>query len=80
MKKWNLIECSGFYAAWPKESQLNAVDSMQRGEMHPDLTQNIPFRVTNGIPIECSGFYPSLPHRSQLNAVDSMQCGAMDTD
>ena len=24
------IACSGFYAAWPKASRLNAVDSMQR--------------------------------------------------
>ena len=23
------IECTGLYAAWPKASQLNAVDSMQ---------------------------------------------------
>ncbi|WP_309049004.1 hypothetical protein, partial [Escherichia coli] len=27
------IECSGFYAAWPKASRLNAVDSMQHGAM-----------------------------------------------
>ena len=27
---WSMIECSGFYAAWPKASRLNAVDSMQR--------------------------------------------------
>ena len=28
--KWIPIECSGFHAAWPNGSRLNAVDSMQR--------------------------------------------------
>src|SRR5512147_1180903 len=26
----SMFECSGLYAAWPKASRLNAVDSMQR--------------------------------------------------
>ncbi len=26
---WSMIECSGFYAAWPKASRLNTVDSMK---------------------------------------------------
>ena len=30
------IECTGLYAAWPKASQLNAVDSMQHGAMDVD--------------------------------------------
>jgi len=28
--KWIPIDCSGFHAAWPNGSRLNAVDSMQR--------------------------------------------------
>ena len=37
------IECTGLYAAWPKASQLNAVDSMQRQWM-----QKIPALWRNG--------------------------------
>ena len=99
MKKWNPIECrgfyaawlnavdsfsmiewSGFFAAWPQTSRLNAMDSMQRGEMHPDWTQCIQCIVAKWIPIQCSGFYAAWPNWSQLNAVESMQCGAMDSD
>ena len=97
MKKWNPIECrgfyaawlnavdsfsmiewSGFFAAWPQTSRLNAMDSMQRGEMHPDWTQCIQCSVAKWIPIQCSGFYEAWPNWSQLNAVDSMHHGAMD--
>ena len=69
------IECRGFHAAC-----LNAVDSMQRGVMHPDLRQCISCSVAKWIPIECTGFYAAWPNGSRLNAVDSMQCDAMDSD
>ena len=81
------IECSGFYAAWPKVSRFNAVDSMQR-----DWMQWIPCSMKKWNPIECGGFYAAClnevdscriiecsgffaawPKASRLNAVDSMQ-------
>ena len=68
------MECSGFYAAWPKASRLNAVDymqddcsrvihyaavkSMQSVKMHPDGMQWIPCSVKKW---------------NILNAVDIMQ-------
>ena len=58
----SMIECSGFYAAWPKACRLNAVDSM-----HCDWLQCTPCSVVKCIPIECSGF-----HAVWLNAVDSI--------
>ena len=58
----NMIECSEFYAVWPKASRLNAVESMQRGPMHPDWMQWI----------VCS-----MVQVSRLNAVDSMHCDWM---
>ena len=67
------IECRGFHAAW-----LNAVYSMQRGEMHPDWTQCIPCSVAKMIPIECSGYYAAWCNGFWLNAVDSMHRGAID--
>ena len=75
---FSMIEWSGFFAAWPQTSRLNAMDSMQRGEMHPDWTQCIQCSVAKWIPIQCSGFYAAWPNWSQLNAVDSMHHGAMD--
>ena len=36
MAKWIPIECSGFHAAWPNGSRLNAVDSMQCGAVDSD--------------------------------------------
>ena len=74
----SMNECSGFFAACPQASRLNAVDSMQRGEMHPDWTQCIQCSVAKWIPIEWSGFYAAWPNWSQLMAVDSMHHGAMD--
>ena len=65
VKKWNPIECSGFYAAW-----FNAVDSMQHVWM-----QWILCSMAQSIPIECSGF-----HAASLNEEDSMHCGAKDPD
>ena len=85
----SIIECSGFYAAWPKASRLNAVDPKQRHWM-----QRIPCIVAQWILIVCSGVYAARPnHRdwmlwiiwsmahimhsetksSRLNAVDSMK-------
>ena len=71
-------ECSGFHAAW-----LNAVESMQRGPMHPDWMQCILCSVAKWIPIECSRFYAvwcsgfwlnaSWCSVSQLNAVNSIE-------
>ncbi|MFW1841255.1 hypothetical protein ACG9XS_22400 [Acinetobacter gyllenbergii] len=34
--QWISIECSGFHAAWPNGSRLNAVDSMQCGAVDSD--------------------------------------------
>ena len=62
------IECSGLYAAWPKASRLNAVDSM-----HCDGMQCNPCNEEKCIPIECSGF-----HAAWLSAVDSMQGAVME--
>ena len=64
------IECSGFYAVWPKASRLNTVDSM-----HCDWKQCNPRCVVKWIPIECSGF-----DAASLNADDSSHFGAMDPD
>ena len=68
-----MIECSGFYAAWPKASWLNAEDSMHCGAMDPDCMQWSPCSEAQGIPIECSGLYAAWPKTSRLNAVDSLQ-------
>ena len=46
------IECSGLYAAWPKTSRLNAVDSMQHDGM-----KCIPYSVKLWNIIVGSGFY-----------------------
>ena len=62
------IECSGVYAAWPKASRWNAVDSM-----HCDWMQCNPCSEVKCIPIECSGF-----HAAWLNAVDSRQREEME--
>ena len=67
------IECSGLYAAWPKTSRLNAVDSMQRGPMDLERMQWIPCSVVQWILIERSGLHASWCNGSQLNAVNSMQ-------
>ena len=66
----SFIEWSGFYAAWPKASRLNAVDSM-----HCDWMQCNPCSVVKCIAIVCSGF-----HAVWLNAVYSMQPGKMHPD
>ncbi|OPH40971.1 hypothetical protein BS307_09555, partial [Francisella tularensis subsp. holarctica] len=63
----SMFECSGFYAAWPKASRLNAVDSMQRGPMDLERMQWIPCSVVQWILIERSGFHASLCNGSQLN-------------
>ena len=78
----SMIECSRFYAAWPKASRLNAEYSMPCGAMDPDCMQWSPCSVMNAwipcslvkcIPIECSGL-----HAAWLNAVDSMQGEEME--
>ena len=69
------IECTGLYAAWPKASQLNAVDSMQRQWM-----QKIPCLVVKLIPIVCSGVHAARPNASRWNAVDFMQHGPKHPD
>ena len=77
-----MIECSGFYAAWPKASWLNAEDSMHCGAMDPDCMQWSPCSVMNAwipcslvkcIQIECSGFHAAWRNGTLLNAVDSTQ-------
>ena len=70
-----MIECSWFYAAWPKASRLNAVDSMQRHWM-----KRIPCIVAQWIPIVCSGVHAAMPSASRLNAVDFMQHGPKHPD
>ena len=70
-----MIECSWFYAAWPKASRLNAVDSMQRHWM-----KRIPCIVAQRIPIVCSGVHAARPNASRLNAVRFMQHGPKHPD
>ena len=70
-----MIECSWFYAAWPKASRLNAVDSMQRHWM-----KRIPCIVAQRIPIVCSGVHAARPNTSRLNAVRFMQHGPKHPD
>ena len=67
------IECSGIYAAWPKASLLNAVDSMHCGTLDPDFMQWGPCSEAQCIPIECSGFYAAWTKACRLNAVYPMQ-------
>ena len=64
----SMIECSGFYAAWPKSSWLNAVDSMQRHWM-----QKTPCIVAQWIPYVFSGVHAVRPNAFRLNEVDFMQ-------
>ena len=71
--KWIPIECSGFHAAWPNGSRLNAVDSVQCGGVDSDWLQWIPCSVAQWISIECTGF-----HAACLNAVYSMQREEME--
>ncbi|RKM64338.1 hypothetical protein C0215_19105 [Clostridioides difficile] len=71
--QWILIDCSEFHASWHNGSQLNAVDSMQRGPMDLERMQWIPCSVVQWILIERSGFHASWRNGSQLNAVNSMQ-------
>ena len=66
----SMIECSGIFAACPKASRFNAVDSMQLHWM-----QNIQFIVAKWITIVCSGVHAASPNASRLNAVDFMQHG-----
>ena len=66
----SMKECSGFFAAWPKASRLNAVDSMQRLRM-----QNTPCIVEQWIPIVFGAIDAVSPNASRLNAVDFMQHG-----
>ena len=87
VKKWNPIECSGFYAAW-----LNAVDFCSMIECSGffeawskaswfnavNFLQHVPIHPDrmHWIPcsmIECRGFYAAWPKASRLNAVDFMQ-------
>ena len=70
VKKWNPIECSGFYAAWTKASWLSALDSMEHHWM-----QRIPCIVLQLILIVCSGVNGARPNASRLNALDYMQHG-----
>ena len=67
MSQYIPIECSGFYAAWPKTWRLDAVDSLLHDWMQCTLCS-----MAKSIPIECSGF-----HAASLNAVDSMHCDGM---
>ena len=67
-----VIKCSRFHAFWRNGSRLYAVESMQRGPMHPDGLQWILGSMAQIIPIECSGLYAAWP-KSRLKAVDSMQ-------
>ena len=79
------IECSGFRAACPKTSRLNAVDTMQHdwmqwmlcsmAQMHPDRMQRIPCSV-----IECRIFHTYWCNGFRLYAVESMQRGPMHPD
>ena len=75
----SMIEWSGFFAAWPKASRLNAVESMQRHRMQKTpciVAQWIPFVFSSWrseaecIPIECSGVYAAWRKASRLMAVD----------
>ncbi|WP_329808499.1 hypothetical protein, partial [Klebsiella pneumoniae] len=59
-----------FHAAWLNGSQLNAVDSMQRGPMDLERMQWIQCSVT-----ECSGFDAAWLNASRLNEEYSMQRG-----
>ena len=52
----SMIEFNGFYAAWPKASRLNAVESMQRRCM-----RRIPCILVQWIPIVCSGVHAVRP-------------------
>ena len=77
--KWIPIECSGFDAAWPNGSRLNAGDSMQRVWM-----QCIPCSVKKWNPIECKDFmqhyWMQWIQKARLNAVDFMQHGPKHPD
>ena len=66
----SMFDSSGFYAAWPKASRLNAVDCM-----HCDWMQCTPCSVVKCIRIECNGL-----HAGCLNAVDVMQHGPRHPD
>ena len=65
----SMMECSGFNAAWPKASRLNAVDYMQHHWL-----QRISCNLVQWIPIVFSGVDAARPKPPWLNAVDSMHC------
>ena len=71
----SVIKCRRIHALWCNGSRLYAVESMQRGPMHPDRMQWILCSMAQSIPMECSGF-----HAARLNAVYSMQRGKMRPD
>ena len=71
--QWISIECSGFHAAWPNASRLNAVDSKHGGAVDRDRVQRTAGIVAQWIAIECSGF-----HAAWLNAVYAMQREEME--
>ena len=72
--QWIPIECSGFHAALPNGSWLNAVDFMQCDWMHW-----ITCSIVKYIQSECSGLHAAWGNVSRLDAVESMQHAAMDT-
>ena len=94
MKKWNPMECSGFYTAW-----LNAVDSCSMIECivfsaawakasrfnAVDFLQHVPKhpdwmqRIPCSV-IECWEFHSLWRNGSRLCAVESMQRGPMHLD
>ena len=69
--KMHLIEWSGVYAAWPKASLWNAVDSM-----HCDWMKSNPCSVLKCILIECSGFHAAWPNWSWL--MHWITCGMIE--
>ncbi|RKM63560.1 hypothetical protein C0984_19440, partial [Clostridioides difficile] len=66
--QWITIECSGFHAAWGNGSRINAVDSMQCGQVDPDGMPLILCSMT-----ECSQFHAACCNGTQCNEVDCMQ-------
>ena len=69
----SVIEWIASHGSSDHASRLNAVESMQRGHMHPHWMQMILCSMAHIIPIECSGF-----HAAWLNEVDSMQHEEME--
>ena len=75
-----MIECTGFHAALWNTSRENAVDCMQRCEIHPEWMQWIACSVGQCIQVACSGIHAACCNRYRLNAVDSLQNCVIDTN